>query len=165
MRNKLQTLVLLIVSLVASATFWVLFEGFDILEIKSELINITYIVIKSFILLTIVFVWLYGRKDKEPSNTYILVRTTIWIQLIPLAVRLLGTGTETDLKSFVAVFISVVTILAYIALVIVIDKSNLKIKAVLPTLKADEISVVNEKQYFNEKGEFKGANHKEASDE
>ena len=163
MRNKLQTLVLLIVSLVASATFWVLFEGFDILEIKSELINITYIVIKSFILLTIVFVWLYGRKDKEPSNTYILVGTTIWIQLIPLAVRLLGTGT--DLKSFVAVFISVVTILAYIALVIVIDKSNLKIKAVLPTLKADEISVVNEKQYFNEKGEFKGANHKEASDE
>lgn len=159
MKNKLQTLILLLVSFIASLTFWVVFYFADLLVIESTVIEYLYFVIKPISLLLIIFVWIYSLKKRESSNTYILIQTTIGFQIIPLIVRLLGIGNNNaNFKDVLAIFIVVFSVLAYISLAIIIDRSNTKISKVMPTFKPKEIEVVEEETYYDESGKFKGAN-------
>lgn len=159
MKNKLQTLILLLVSFIASLTFWVVFYFADLLVIESTVIEYLYFVIKPISLLLIIFVWIYSLKKREPSNTYILIQTTIGFQIIPLIVRLLGIGNNNaNFKDILAIFIVVFSVLAYISLAIIIDRSNTKISKVMSTFKPKEIGVVEEETYYDESGKFKGAN-------
>ncbi|WP_026391514.1 hypothetical protein [Haploplasma modicum] len=160
MKNKVQSILLLILALIGSALFWFLFEFFEVLLINSEIINYVYVGIKIFALLSIIFLWIYKYRKNEISNLYILYYLTIFLQFIPLFVRLLGQGNTSDLKSFFAVFISVVSILIYISLFITIDKSNTKIINHFSKQERHELNVVDESTYYDDEGNFRGANYK-----
>lgn len=160
MKSKVQSILLLIFALIASALFWFLFDFFEVLLIDFELIYYVYIGIKFFALLSIIFLWIYKSKKKEVSNLYILYYLTIFLQFIPLAVRLLGRGTNSDLKSFFAVFIAVISVVVYISLFITIDKSNEKIMKHFEKQERHELNVVDDGTYYDNEGNFKGANYK-----
>lgn len=160
MKNKIQTAILLLSALLASGIFWILFEVQHLLVIEDQVYYWIYGSFKIFTLLAIVLVWIYSLKKREPSNTYILVYTTVVLQLIPLFVRLLAMGIPSTFEVFLFTLITVLSIIGFISLWIMIDRSNEKIAKVLPTLKGNEIPLQDDNDFYDENGNFVGVRKK-----
>lgn len=124
---------------------------------KGSRSNIYYVVkvVSVISLIVVLLLTIFNKKNIESSMSIMIISATIIMQLLPLGIRILMHYEKSEVF---AIILSFVLFIGYFIYIFSTDILNDKVNKQLPKLEGNKINVVDESEYYDQNGRFKGAN-------